>query len=708
MSAHVNLMFGIHSHQPVGNFGGVLKDAYENCYRPFLETLARHPGVRAALHYSGPLLEWVEENEPDYIDLIASLAGRGQVEMLSGGFYEPILPIIPRDDALGQIQIMNDYINRRFGQKARGLWLTERVWEPNLPSLLAEAGLNYTVIDETHFAYAGLGPKDMFGYYLTEDAGRELAVFPIDKHLRYYIPFKLPGDTLDYLRTVSAEGKTTDITYGDDGEKFGVWPETYKWVYTEGYLEKLFSMIESNSDWINMPTFSEFIDSHPPMGRIYLPAASYDEMMEWALPSRATMKYQDILERFKSTGVYEDYRPFIRGGFWRNFLVKYPEANRMHKKMIYVSRKVNALKGKALVAARRELWRGQCNCPYWHGLFGGLYLNYLRFANYSSLLRAESLADQATHGKSSEIRVEHVDYDCDGHKEFLVSTNDYNVCVTPSYGGSIAEIDYKPKCFNITDVLGRRLEGYHRKITEASHDSGAAKVKSIHDIVRVKEAGLEKKLHYDWYDRHCFLDHFLRAGTTLERFARAEQVEEGDFVNQPYALAGKKKSQKKLTLILRRDGHLWRPQCAIQISIEKSLIISGEAGIEASYAIRSGKKPVDSTFAVELNLTLLAGDNEDRYYDIPGVTLDRNRMNSVGAVDSVSLVLLVDRWMGIGIAVRFEPEATLWRFPIETVSQSEGGFEKTYQGSSVTAVWPLSLKANDSTTRAVSLKVEQL
>ncbi len=173
-------MFAIHSHQPVGNFEDVFRDSYESCYRPFLETLARYPGVRAALHYSGPLLEWIEENEPDHIDEIAGLAERGQIEILSGGFYEPILPVIPREDAVGQIVMMNDYIRRRFGQEPRGLWLTERVWEPHLPSIIAEAGLGYTIVDETHFAHAGVGPDEMFGYYLTEDAGAPLAVFPID------------------------------------------------------------------------------------------------------------------------------------------------------------------------------------------------------------------------------------------------------------------------------------------------------------------------------------------------------------------------------------------------------------------------------------------------------------------------------------------------------------------------------------------------
>lgn len=709
MKTHINLIFGVHSHQPIGNFDEVFRKSFETCYGPFLETLARHPGVRVALHYSGCLLEWIEDNEPACIDRIASLAASGQVEMLSGGFYEPILPIIPRDDAVGQIQLMNDYIRRRFGQQARGMWLAERVWEPHLPSIISEAGLKYTLIDDTQFVCAGLGPEEMFGYYLTEDNGKTVAVFPIDKHLRYTIPFKLPEDTFEYLRTLSVEGKPKGVTYGDDGEKFGVWPDTYKWVYTEGYLEKLFSMLEDSGDWIKMPTFSEFIQAHPPMGRIYLPTASYDEMGEWALPPDAAARYEHIIGKLKEEGTYQNYRPYLRGGFWRNFLVKYPEANRLHKKMLHVSRKVNALKGKAAKEARRELWRGQCNCPYWHGLFGGLYLNYLRYANYSHLLKAERIADDAVRKKDSAISVEHLDYDSDGHEEILVSTEDYNFYVSPGRGGSIAEIDFKPKDFNITDVMSRRPEAYHRKIVKAAGTSDANEVKSIHDITRVKEDGLEGKLHYDAYERTCFVDHFLPADTTLEQFVRAQYREEGDFVGQPYELQTSGRIRDAMMLTLERKGCFHCSEQAVPVSIKKVLALSDSAGVVIRYIILNGAEGVESTlFAVELNLTLLAGESEDRYYEIPGIQLEQNRMNSTGAVDSVSLVRLVDKWMNIAVTVEYKPAATLWRFPVETVSQSEGGFEKTYQGSCVTAVWPLALKPAESAECSVGLRVERL
>jgi alpha-amylase len=698
-------MFGIHAHQPVGNFGSVFRKAYEQCYFPFLKTLSAHPGIRASLHFSGCLLEWIEENEPSYIDLIARLVERGQIELLSGGFYEPILPVIPRQDALGQIQMMNDYIRRRFGQKARGLWLAERVWEPHLPSIMAESGIDFTILDDSHFIYAGLRPEEMFGYYLTEDTGKRIAVFPIDKTLRYYIPFRLPEDTIAYLREISAGGKEKGVTYGDDAEKFGIWPETYKWVYEEKYLEMLFSAIEANRDWIQMPTFSEYINSRPPIGRIYLPAASYDEMMEWALPANAAIRYHEMIDRLKAEGKYAAFKPFIRGGFWRNFLAKYPEANRMHKKMLHVSRKVNAMRGRQADKARLDLWRGQCNCPYWHGLFGGLYLNYLRYANYHHLLKAENMADKAN-GKPGTL-IEQLDYDGDGFEELLITNSHYSVCVAPGYGGSLAEIDYKPKAFNVTDVMARHREAYHRKIAGAPRDAGG-QVQSIHDLVRVKEKGLESLLYYDRYERRSFLDHFLHPKTVLADFAAARYLEEGDFIDQPYQLADRKSSQKKIALTLKRNGNLVRPDGPVPLWVEKRMTISPDAGIEAEYLIGCGDVPAGpTTFSVELNLTLLAGDAEDRYYEAPGRVLDSNRMNSVGILGSISEVRLVDDWMKIVVILECEPAADVWRFPIETVSQSESGFERTYQGSCILAVWPLLLQANDTFERAINLRIEE-
>src|SRR5256885_1881744 len=173
--------FGIHNHQPIGNFDHVFVEATERAYRPFLERLQARPEVRLAVHCTGSLLEWLRERSPRTFDLLAALAERRQVELLTGGFYEPILAVLPDHDKFGQIERLTAFLKTHFGVRPRGMWLAERVWEPHLPRVLAEAGVEYVLVDDSHFALAGLDPDTLGGYYLTEDQGVRLRVFPISQ-----------------------------------------------------------------------------------------------------------------------------------------------------------------------------------------------------------------------------------------------------------------------------------------------------------------------------------------------------------------------------------------------------------------------------------------------------------------------------------------------------------------------------------------------
>ncbi|MBN1918831.1 MAG: DUF1926 domain-containing protein [Verrucomicrobia bacterium] len=693
----INFLFGIHNHQPVGNFDGVFRQAYEECYAPLLERLERHPSIRCALHHSGPLIEWIESNEPAYIDRLGELVERGQVEIMSGGFYEPILTVIPRDDALGQIAMMNDWVEARFGHRPRGLWCAERIWEPQLAGLLAEAGIDYTVIDESHFTYSGLTARDMFGYYVTEDNGAIVRVFPIDKTLRYSIPFKMPEVTIDYLRGVADESETKAVTLGDDGEKFGVWPGTHKWVYTDGYLDNLFGALEANADWIKMPTFGEYIDDVAPMGRVYLPTASYEEMMEWSLPVESQQGYERFIARLKADGLYDGNKPYIRGGFWRNFMARYSESNLMNKKMLRVSRKVAEAQAAGTVVADgealRDLYRSQCNCPYWHGLFGGLYLNYLRHAVYERMLSAESMVEAKAIEDGTLFNVELSDHDADGVDEVIVENPVINAIVSPHYGGAILELDYRPKKFNLTNVLTRRIEAYHAKIVAGiKPETSDGQPKSAHDIVKVKEQGLEAYLVNDPYDRRLFLDHFLGRDVTLDDFARADYDEDGDFVAQPYECLAAEQSGETINVQLARTAVVRSGEEWIPVRIEKEYAFGRGGAFTLTYTITNlGDRKIEVWFASEGNIGLLAGYADDRRYVVPGVKLEDSRPVSRGELDGVGEVRLEDDWSGVRLAFNLEPACGFWRLPIETVSQSEDGFERNYQASSLLFHWKLDL-----------------
>ena len=714
----VKFLFGIHCHQPVGNFEHVMDESYEKSYLPFIQAMDAHPRIKFAIHYSGILYDWFLDKHPEFIDYLKILVKRGQAEIMTAGYYEPIIPIIPDADKLGQIIRMNDFIKEKFGAAPRGLWLTERIWEPHLPKILAQAGIEYLTVDDQHFISAGVPKEKLLGHYITEEEGATLKIFPINKTLRYLIPFKLPEETINYLRSIATEDGLNAGILADDGEKFGVWPGTHKWVFEEGYLEKLLTMLEDNSAWIESMTFSEYLEEVPPQARIYLPTASYFEMMEWSLPTASGRRLEKISAELKQEGKFEEYSQFFKGGFFRNFFVKYPESNNMHKKMLQVSQRLQTLKkGKSLLGekeresrlqeAQTELFQGQCNCAYWHGVFGGLYLNYLRHAVYEHLIKAETLLDNYARAKDDYAEIAVTDFDKDGFDEVILSNNLLNLYFAPNYGGALFELDYKPKAFNLINTLARREETYHHKLREAHQASGGhngAGTASIHDIVASKEGGLEKALDYDWHRRLCFLDHFLAEGTTFESYRRASYHDIGDFTIMPYEFMPKRRGSET-ALVLRRTGQVnGQP-----VKIEKEITFYARQSIvTVEYQVTNlGPEPLNTWFGIESNINLLAGRADDRYYEIEGAELADRALASVGENEAVRAVKLVDKWKGFSVSFDLSQPALLWRFPIETVSQSESGFEKNFQGSSLLHSWRLELQPDEKWHVKIVLRIEE-
>ena len=330
----------IHAHQPCGNFEHVLAKAYDDCYLPFLEHLEKHPGIHVGLHYSGPLLTWIEQHRAEYFARLKRLVESKQVELVGGGFYEPILVSIPPEDQFEQILRLASYLEKHFGQRPSGAWLAERVWEPQLPSVLADAQVSYTLVDDMHFLAGGFEPEELFGPYIAEDRGKSVWLYPGQKKLRYLVPFGKVEDVIAYLREAASLHPGGVAAMGDDMEKFGVWPGTHEHCYKDGWLAEFFSALEKNSSWLKVCTPGEHLASHAPLGRADLPAASYTEMMEWVFPTRVRQRFHAVQQEFSAR---PEVLSFLRGGSWRGFFRKYPESNLLHKKMLHVSARLAAV-----------------------------------------------------------------------------------------------------------------------------------------------------------------------------------------------------------------------------------------------------------------------------------------------------------------------------------------------------------------------------
>jgi 4-alpha-glucanotransferase len=676
MPDKIKFIMILHNHQPVGNFDWVFRNAAEDAYIPFLDVLERHPGIKSGIHTTGPLLEFFAEHRPDYLDRVRSLVDAGRLEVLGGAFYEPIVSVLPDADKRGQFDMMNEWLETRFGRRPTGCWLAERIWEPGLASVTGNAGIAYTALDNTHFQSAGLDDNDIWGSYVTDDQGMPLRVLPIDYHLRYLIPFHDPQETIDYLGSLRERGVKA-VTYADDGEKFGVWPGTKEWVFGKGWLERFFSLLEQHSSWIDIVFAGDYVRETPPLGRVYLPTASYKEMMEWALPVSAQKRIEEGLHSFEGDSRLDSLRPFIRGGFWRNFLAKYPESDTMYRRMLLTSARVAAAgKKKAASDARRELYQAQCNCGYWHGVFGGLYLNFLRRAIYEHLIKAERLL--AGSNPTVEIR----DLNGDGYEEVLLENGTLSCFISPRKGGAAYELDFIPKAFNLMDTFTRREEAYHSRI-EVSDGEGDEHA-SIHDHIRVKSADVLKYLVYDWYRRLGFIDHFLDQSETFDRFQAVTFRELGDFVNQPYSVTGTStKGGPQVTL--ERSGYLRFEGEPVFATVQKTIALTGGGGLTTTYRVAADGPAY--LFGVEINLGLQSGYSDDSYIELPGRVLADRRLASSGEECKVAEINLVVGWMPLKVALKFSQPATLWRLPIETVSLSEGGVEHNYQNTCLVPLW---------------------
>ncbi len=671
----VRLLLALHFHQPVGNFDEVFRDATRLSYAPIVDHFERHPGVGAAFHFSGCLLEWLEEHDRAFLDRIFALVSSGRIEPLGGGFYEPILPVIPREDALEQIERLACYWQERCGVRPRGAWIAERVWEPGLAEVLSEAGVAYTILDDQHLRFAGLLDERFSGLFVTERAGRAVAFFPSDFQLRYLIPFRPMEAVREHFERLARDPREWVLTYGDDAEKFGFWPGTHPWVFGEGWLERFFSLLEEEDGPVRALSPGRHFSENPPARKVYIPNASYTEMLEWALPAGSVAAYASAREAALKGATAETVRAFVRGSLWDMFLSRYPEADHLHKRVLWTSRRVRALpagdgrREEALTAALRA----ECNCPYWHGLFGGIYFPHLRHGVYRSVLAADALLARDHEGR---VCVESSDLDGDLEPEVIVQSMRTQAFFRPSDGGTLAELDYLPARFNVTNVISRWKESYHEG-ADLTHEPGPKEgVASPHEReVGIPPSDLEGR-HFDTLPLRSLRD-FWSAGKILPAgLVRFEGME---------LLRGRLHRWEKTERGFRGEASVG------PVSYTRSVSMDPSGGIRVAWELETGRGERTGWFGTLLCLSLLTRDAPDRSLRIveeggreqggaPGDALE--------AAEAVRITL-EDRAFGFALDLFPRGPARVSTCPVETLQRSEDRYEAVYQGTLVAVCWYL-------------------
>ena len=629
-----------HLHQPVGNFGHVIEEHVRTVYRPLVEHIAARPEWPLIVHVSGALLEWCERYDHALIDDLALLASDGRVEFLLAGFYEPVLAALPVPDRLSQIQWLRDWLLTNMGVTGNGLWLTERVWEPDLARDLADAGIRYALVDDRHFLASGHDRETLAAVFRTEHDGRVLDLLPIDERLRYLVPFRPVDEIQAHLRAERDAGRRVAI-FADDGEKFGGWPKTHEWVFGTGWLDEfLDTMADLHARGeIRLARGPELLIHAPRGGIAYLGNSSYREMEQWSLPPELGRRQSRLVEELGELRMAGIDGAFVRGSHWKHFLVKYPEANRAHKHMLALS-KLCRENGDPEIA-RRAIGRAQSNDSLWHGVFGGLYLPWLREAVWKNLAEAESLMR-----RGQPLVLDIGDHDFDGQEEWWVHGAHTSAVFAPHRGGGVEVWMLLDSGENGADALTRRVESYHHLAVElyararagtsveSAADNGAP---SIHDIEH--ENSLAALPPADLDVRSLCQVRMVEGSLTRESWIAANYIPIRSFAGEAM--------QPELVLHDNEEIVLGfhHPHLSSVVSVHRN------GALTFSFTWMSTGLPIDAQCAVELSLA-------------PRVEVE----------------------------AKCEEARVIWRAPVESIAKSERGLERTVQGQSVLFLIPVAMQ----------------
>jgi alpha-amylase len=666
----LRLIFGTYNHQPEGNLSELFERAYQSAYKPFLSLLYNHPRLPAVLYYCGSLYEWLEEHHPEFLMLLREMVRRKQVELLGGGFYSPILSLIPDGDKLGQIEMLTTYLRTTFGVRPRGGWLAERIWEPPLARILRNSGLEYTFLDDRHFHIAGIGPEHCFAPYLAEEQGKTIQVLPIRNALVEMVPIVSPAEVVEALRDLARDQDGRVAVLLVDGERLGEREGTHRICYEEKWLASFFELVEDNREWLAplTPRLEEAVLQ--PRGRVYFPCLANGGLMRAALDTERQHVFQEASKRLRRP----EAEVCMPGGYFRQFLTKYPECNLLYSRLLYTHLLVNQMRGdkSRKKSALQELWRGQHGAVYWHGdgPGGGIFDGRLRQASYRAFIEAEKLARS---GQGFLPAIIPTDFDMDGEQEYLYQGRTLNA-VLETRGAGLAELDFLPRSWNYLGTMARWPQPYHRFKYEGC----------------------------DWYLRQAFLDHFFGAETQIEAFDRMSYAEQGDFLNQPFALVHLHREHEDITLA--RTGRLRLRRRDYPFTVQKRYRFK-EAAVECSLLLRNDSAAaLELWYGLELNLAL-ASRGEAHLLALKGS--QKKELGSERAeADKLEGVLVRDPANAVAIGLESASPFSLWSLPVETVSYPPSGRLRQYQSSCLVLSWKFALAAGEQWETKVSLRLE--
>jgi hypothetical protein len=655
----LHLVLGAHNSIITHSSEAHLEYQYDIALKPLLKTLYNAPAVPLTLYYSGPLLEWLDKRHSEYMDVLAEMVKRRQVELLGGAFNEPLLALIPKSDRLGQIERMTTHMRQSFGKRPRGAWLPGNMWDPRIAASYNAGGLDYLLINDSAADFSI--PGDIPNPILTEDQGKTLSIVPVSVQLTQKLFTSPVEDCIASLkrfrRNFPASADVTAVLFFDGTLQSMLGEEDTAAVAP--WLSQFLQEIQNES--------GEFTILHPTTA-----------VNQYRLPERRYAPVSSLYSLLSSSGMGtgKEIRNICRDRSFRSIMERYPEVARLYSRMQHTYVLVNQVRGDKYrkQAAREELWRGQRHWVYWPNQSGGIYNSALRKDAYAALIEAE----KTTRERGVFIpAISRVDVDLDGTDEVLFQGNEINAYLH-TRGAHLFELDVLNKNWNYLDTIQRQWEPFHDSATIS--------------------AG------YDDWQRGAFVDHVLMANQTMEAFARGTRHQLYETTGMTYVVSALDKDRTAVTLRGISEGASQKNE----LVIEKTYRFA-KSRIDVEYRFENiSLQSITGMLAVEVNLSF-----ESLGVGSLRINTRQGRERSEISPDSRELenvadITFQDLHNNLLIQISPSERSRVWSFPVEAVGLRGPEPQWFYQSNCLVFTWPLDLASGAERVLAFSLKIDRL
>ena len=640
----LSVILGVVCSQPIGIPDSERERLYEHSYKPLLKAMYNAPRIRFTLYFSGIVFEWLEKAHSEFVDVLAEMTKRRQVELLGGGFYEPFFPLIPKTDRIGQMERLTTLIRKRFGRRPRGAWVPGGVWDQRITSNLQNGGLEYT------FLRAG-AEHPPGKAVLTEDQGKLITVFPLCEKTGHRLFVDPPEDVVrQFLESADPDsGPAPVLSLMIDANAFDVPDAAQRIAWFAAFLRAL--ELQGNAARTRLASKVHRM-LQGTLDRCSFPATTFSEL-----------------------GVVDGTAQSDRRTF-RALLEEHVEAQRMYAKMQHTHLLVNQVRGDKYRKqnAREDLWRGQSHFAYWSNGTGGIYRSQLRKATFASLIEAEKNTREVGIFMPSLARI---DFDLDGLEEVLFQGNDFNAYVHRR-GAYVFELDHLRRNWNFLDTMCRRPEPYHD--------------------AEVRAEG------YDAWPRSAFVDHLFTPEQTLTDFAAGRRRQVVDIGSLLYVIEDIDKDHNTVRFAVQ----CFNADSLATLRIVKEYQFQKNRIDVTYQFHNDSLEPFAALFGSEVNLSFYSNEVADLRMNVRQGRQRREIAPTTTELEGVADVQYQDVRNKVAVSIVPSDRPEVWSLPVYATGLVSGVPTSLYQSNATVARWNLALAPGGAASFSIGLRFEPL